>query len=176
MLGGERLSKTFIRTPIVAPSVRLLTAAGPYADLVAEGRAATGADVPLVSVVGGFAWSDTPENGIAILTYGTGDGTRATAVAERLARRAWADRERFNVRLPPLDEAVGGAVTAGARDDGPAVCLADVADNPGGGGRGHTTDIPEAPLANSGLGRRAWWERGCQDGWIEGGGRRRKKK
>src|SRR3546814_577824 len=79
MLGGERLSKTFIRTPIVAPSVRLLTAAGPYADLVAEGRAATGADVPLVSVVGGFAWSDTPETGIAILPYGPGDGKPPTA-------------------------------------------------------------------------------------------------
>ena len=38
---GERFTCTFVRMPIVAPSVRLLTAAGPYADLVAEGIALT---------------------------------------------------------------------------------------------------------------------------------------
>ncbi len=147
MLDGERLTKCFIRLPIVAPSVRLLTAEGPYADLVAAGRATTCDEVPLISVVGSFAWSDTPENGLAILTYGRGDGERARAVAGELARRAWADRERFNVRLTPLAEAVRMAAAAGESATGGAICLADVADNPGGGGRGNTTDILEALLA-----------------------------
>lgn len=146
-MSGERFARTFLRMPIVAPSVRLLTAAGPYADLVAAGIAATGPEVPLVSVVGGFAWSDTPENGLAILTYGTGDGTAAAAVAKRLAETAWSERERFRVVLTPLDEAVRMARAAAADPARPAVCLADVADNPGGGGRGNTTDVIEALLA-----------------------------
>ena len=54
MLRGERLHKTFIRMPIVAPSVRLLTAAGPYADLIARGQAEKPASVRVVSVVGGL--------------------------------------------------------------------------------------------------------------------------
>ncbi|MFN4089888.1 MAG: M81 family metallopeptidase [Alphaproteobacteria bacterium] len=145
MLAGERFTKIFVRMPIVTPSVRLLTAAGPYADLVAEGIALTSPEVPLVSVIGGFAWSDTPENGLAILTYGTGDG--AAAAADRLARMAWAGRERFNVRLTPIDEAVAMARAAAADPSLPALCLADVADNPGGGGRGNTTDLLEALIA-----------------------------
>jgi microcystin degradation protein MlrC len=60
---------------------------------------------------------------------------------------AWEDRARFRVRLTALDEAVRQAVEAGRSAGGPAVCLADVADNPGGGGRGNTTDLLESLLA-----------------------------
>lgn len=147
LMTGERFRKTFIRMPIVAPSVRLLTASGPYADLVAQGMQMSGPDIPLVSVVGGFAWSDTPENGLAILTYGTGDGTAAAAAARTLADRAWADRARFRVVLMPLAEAVERVQAAVADPSSPAICLADVADNPGGGGRGNTTDVLEALIA-----------------------------
>ncbi len=146
MLRGERLHKTFIRMPIVAPSVRLLTAAGPYADLIARGQAEKPASVRVVSVVGGFAWGDTPENGLAILTYGE-DAAAGKAFAETLAEQAWADRERFHVTLTPLADAIA-AVKAREADPGlPPVCLADVADNPGGGGRGNTTDVLEALIA-----------------------------
>src|SRR5690606_23181774 len=70
--------------------------------------------------------------------------------ATELARRAWADRERFNVRLTPLAEAVRMAAAAGQSAAGNASCPADVADNPGGGGRGNTTDILEALIAAGG--------------------------
>lgn len=149
LLAGERLIKHFIRMPIVAPSVRLLTAEGPYADLIDSGQRGVSTAVPLVSVVGGFAWSDTPKNGLSILTYGHADhddGRRAAEVALNLARQVWADRERFQVRLTPIAEAVRRAVAAG-EGRGPAICLADVADNPDGGGRGNTTDLLEALLA-----------------------------
>lgn len=149
LMAGERLTKTFIRMPIVAPSVRLLTAEGPYADLIRYGQMRKGDDVPVVSVVGGFAWSDTPENGIAILTYGrAGKDTagRAAALAREIAARAWADRERFRVVLTPLDEAIERARKVGADGSEPPICLADVGDNPGGGGRGNTTDILEGFL------------------------------
>lgn len=143
LLAGDRFEKAFIRMPIVAPSIRLLTAEGPYADLIAFGQTQVSEAMPVVSVVGGFAWSDTPKNGLAILVYGDG----APAVAETLAERAWADRARYQMQLTSLPDAVALAVAAGANPATPAVCIADVADNPGGGGRGNTTDVLESLLA-----------------------------
>lgn len=148
LLAGGRLSKTFIRMPIVAPSVRLLTAAGPYADLINRGQAEKAAGVRVVSVVGGFAWGDTPENGLAILTYGEpGAEADAEALARTLAMQSWAQRERFNVTLTSLDEGVAQAKSRGEDASLPALCIADVADNPGGGGRGNTTDVLESLIA-----------------------------
>ncbi len=145
LLAGERFEKTFIHLPIVAPTVTLLTARGAYADMIAEGQRHIGTDLPVVSVVGGFAFADAPEVGISILTYGS--GARAKKLALALAEFAWAERERFKVRLTSLDDAINRAVAAGRAGRKTAVCLADVADNPGGGGRGNTTDILEHLLS-----------------------------
>jgi microcystin degradation protein MlrC len=144
LLAGERYEKTFIRLPIVAPTVTLLTARGAYADMIVEGQRHIGPDLPVVSVLGGFAFADAPEAGISILTYGS--GTKPRQVALKLAEYGWAERDRFKVRLTPLDEAVARAFAAGRDGRGAAVCLADVADNPGGGGRGNTTGILERLL------------------------------
>ena len=145
LLSGVKLEKTWIRMPITPPSVTLLTAQGAYADMIAEGQRWISPELPLVSVVGGFAFGDTPENGLTILTYGS--GRKPKELALKLAEMAWADRERFRVHLTPLEEAIRRAVEAGQTPGGPTVCLADVADNPGGGGRGNTTDILEGLLA-----------------------------
>lgn len=139
LLAGETWTKRFIRLPLVSPPPRLLTAQGPYADLITAGQAGLGSGVKLVSVVAGFVYADSKENGLAVLTYGQKD--RADRLAVELAEQAWADRARFKVRLTPLTEAVARAKAAGLDSSGPAICLADVADNPGGGGRGNTTDI-----------------------------------
>ncbi len=150
LMVGERLQAHFIRLPIVAPTVRLLTAEGPYADLIRDGQRLTGPDVPLVTVVGGFAFSDSPENGLAIIVYGdarNGDAGRAAQVARTLANRAWSERERFRVELTPLNEAIVRAVAVGRSEREKPICLADVADNPGGGGRGNATDLLEGLLA-----------------------------
>src|SRR6185436_1579986 len=144
LLAGERFEKTFVRLPISAPTVTLLTARGAYADMIAEGQRHIANDLPVVSVLGGFVFADAPEAGISILTYG--HGAKPRQVALDLARYAWAERERFKVRITPLDEAVERAVAAGRAGRRTAVCLADVADNPGGGGRGNTTDILERLL------------------------------
>jgi len=147
LLAGEKLAKIFIRMPIVAPSVRLLTAQGPYADLINKGQAEKGAlGVDVVSVVGGFAWGDTPENGLAILTYAK-SANAGREMANRLANQAWAERERFNVTLTSVADAVAAAKAREADPSLPALCIADVADNPGGGGRGNTTDVLEALIA-----------------------------
>lgn len=145
LLAGERFEKTFVPLPIAAPTVTLLTARGAYADTINEGQRHIGPELPVVSVLGGFAFADAPEAGMSILAYGRGG--RGKALAAELAVLAWAERERFKVRLTPLDEAIAAALAAGRTNRNTVVCLADVADNPGGGGRGNTTDILEGLLA-----------------------------
>ncbi|HKA44688.1 MAG TPA: MlrC C-terminal domain-containing protein, partial [Burkholderiales bacterium] len=145
LLAGERFGKSFIRMPIAAPTVTLLTARGAYADMIVEGQKHIATDLPVVSVLGGFAFADAPEAGISILTYGS--GAKPAKLARQLAEFAWTERDRFKVRLTPLAAAIEHAVAAGRSGRRALVCLADVADNPGGGGRGNTTDILEGLLA-----------------------------
>jgi microcystin degradation protein MlrC len=66
-----------------------------------------------VGVASGFAWADTTKNGMTVLVTArnggdTGAAARAAARAAcaQLAAAAWALRERFDVSLAPLEEAV----------------------------------------------------------------------
>ncbi len=92
LLQGVKPKHAFIRLPIVPPTVTLLTAAGPYAEMIALGQRRRTSEILNVSV------------------------------------------------------AVALAVAAAKDTAKPALCLADVADNPGGGGRGNTTYLLEALL------------------------------
>lgn len=145
MLGGVKTSTVFIRMPIVAPTVTLLTAAGPYADLIVMGQRLKGPDILNVTVLGGFAFSDTPKNGLAIIVTARGTNPApARALANRIAEAAWKDRERYRPKLTPLDQAVAMAKACGDDPRKPALIFPDVADNPGGGGGGNTTWLLQA--------------------------------
>ncbi len=139
LMNGGQAKSAFIRLPITPASVTLLTAAGPYADLIAEGQRRMTPDILNVSVVGGFVFSDTPKNGIAVIVTARGDQAKARALALDLARAGWKDRPRFVKKLTPLDEAVRLSVASGNDPSRPAVIFSDAGDNPGGGGRGNTT-------------------------------------
>jgi len=67
----------------------------------------------------------------------------ARALAAELAAAGWARRAQFHPKLTALADAVELARQAG-RNGKPALVFADVADNPGGGGRGNTMFILEA--------------------------------
>jgi len=136
----------FIRLPLVAPTVTLLTAEGPYAELIRYGQKAKAGVIANVSVVAGFVYGDTPMNGIAIIVTARGERAAAQALAEDIASRAWAMRERFKKVLTPVADAAAMAWANGADPSRPAQILADVADNPGGGGRGNTTWLLQALL------------------------------
>lgn len=139
-LAGAHFTMSFVRLPLGAPTVTLLTAEGPYADLVRAGQELVGADVANVSVMGGFILGDLKKCGMTITVTTRDNQDLADDLALRLARQGWDDRRRYNRILTSLEVA-----TASARDaiDGTrkAIILADVADNPGGGGRGNTTHI-----------------------------------
>jgi microcystin degradation protein MlrC len=148
MLAGLRPKRALVRLPIVPPTVTMLTAAGPYAELIKYGEARLanepGSEIMNVSVMGGFAFADTAKNGLAIVVTARHSEAAARKLALDIAAQAWARRERFAPRLTSLEAAVDKALTAGSDAAHPPLAFADVADNPGGGGRGNTTFLLEA--------------------------------
>ena len=57
-----------------------------------------------VSVMGGFAYADTPFNGLTVVVTAT-DAAAADALAREIAEAGWARRERFRPTLTSLDDA-----------------------------------------------------------------------
>jgi len=151
LLSGTRTCLARIRLPIVPPTVTQLTGKDapnrPYGELIDLGQQRM-TEPPYaglvlnVSVMGGFAYADTPFNGLTVVVTATNQPA-ADALAREIAEAAWARREQFRPSLTSLDEAVR---LAKATEDParPALIFADVADNPGGGGRGNTMDILQA--------------------------------
>jgi len=156
LLRGTRTVRRFIRLPIVPPTTTMLTSPDatdrPFGEMIDLGqRRAAESDcagrIMNVSVMGGFAYSDTSKNGLAVVvTAREGDAEEAEALAVEIAELGWTNRERFRARLTSLEDATALALATGADPGKPAQCFADVADNPGGGGRGNTMWVIEAFL------------------------------
>lgn len=148
LLAGTKTFLARIRLPIVPPTVTMLTGqdatSRPYGELIDLGQARMrqapyAGRVLNVSVLGGFAFADTPFNGLTAVVTAT-DADAAWALAREIAVAGWARREKFRPTLTSLDDAI--ALAKGTEDrTKPALIFADVADNPGGGGRGNTMDI-----------------------------------
>jgi microcystin degradation protein MlrC len=144
MLAGIRPQAALIRLPIVPPTVTMLTAAGPYAEMINLGQRRISPEIMNVSVMGGFAFADTADNGLCVVVTARHDKKAAATLAREIAELGWANRARFYPRLTALDEAVAKALAVGRDRSLPALAFADVADNPGGGGRGNTTFLLRA--------------------------------
>jgi microcystin degradation protein MlrC len=130
-LDGTRSARAFVRLPLTPASVTLLTREGPYADAIKYGQTKVGNGVLDVSIVGGFVFSDTPKNGVAVVVNGeAGADVRGTALD--IAGRIWDERKRFVKRLTSIEEAM--------RIPGRTI-WSDAGDNPGGGGTGQTTEL-----------------------------------
>ena len=149
LLGGTRTHLARIRLPIVPPTVSMLTGKDaherPYGELIDLGQQRMheppyAGRVLNVSVMGGFAYADTPFNGLTVVVTAT-DAGAAQGLAREIAEAGWARREQFRATLTPLDKAVRLAKTT---EGSSALIFADVADNPGGGGRGNTMWILQA--------------------------------
>ena len=144
LFAGMQPEVAFLRLPLVPPTVTLLTETGPYADAITYGQSLMSSDIVNVSIAGGFAYSDTPKNGLAIIVTGRRKNGAARKAALAIAAKIWADHHRFVPRLTSLEDAVAKVVSTGRDSSLPPVILADVADNPGGGGGGNTMWILEA--------------------------------
>ena len=144
-LAGARTAITMVKVPLVPPQISLLTAKGPYADLIKYGQTKVGGDILNVSVMAGFAYSDSPKNGLtAVVTARNANRQAAARLSLDIAKRAWGMKERFKRAMMSLGDAVQFAVSVGRDRRRKPIILADVADNPGGGGRGNTTYLLRA--------------------------------
>jgi microcystin degradation protein MlrC len=148
ILAGKADPKTaFIRLPITPPSVTLLTATGPYADMITYGQRRMqelGGAILNVTILGGFVYSDTPKNGVAIVVTARDDIAPAQKLAREIADLGWQERPRFRKELTPIETAVEAALARNADPKLPAEIYSDAGDNPGGGGRGNTTWLLKA--------------------------------
>mgnify|MGYP001336188825 CR=1 FL=1 len=141
MLDGIKPEKYTIRLSLVAPSVAQLNAEGfPYGNLIRCGQKFLDEDISNVTILSGFAFGDTPKNGMTIIVHSRSTTENAKVVVEKLAASAWTDRTRYVPKMASLEHAVGFALQGQQSEDVPLL-FADPADNPGGGGRGNTTYI-----------------------------------
>jgi microcystin degradation protein MlrC len=130
-VSGKKPQRAFVRLPLTPASVTLLTREGPYADAIKYGQSKVGNGVLDVSIIGGFVFSDSPKNGVAIVINGEqGADVRGTALD--IAARIWDERKRFVKRLTSIEDAM--------RIKGNTI-WSDAGDNPGGGGTGQTTAL-----------------------------------
>jgi microcystin degradation protein MlrC len=88
-----------------------------------------------ITLAGGFPYADIHDAGASVAVMAHGDPNLARRTADEIALSLWERREEFRVRLTPVREAIAYALTTGHKP----VVLADVSDNPGGGGPGDGT-------------------------------------
>jgi hypothetical protein len=81
----------------------------PYGEMIDLGQQRTrqppyAGRVLNVSVMGGFAYADTPFNGLTVVVTAT-DADAAQSLAREIADAGWARRERFRATLTSLEDA-----------------------------------------------------------------------
>ena len=144
MLTGTKATAAMVKLPFIPPSVAQNTKSGPYADIIAYGQSRIDKRVMNVSVLSGFSLGDCEKNGMSVTVTTRNDATLARTLAREIAQKTWDDRKRYIPRLTPLEDATRMAKACGDDATKPALLFADVADNPGGGGRGNTVWILES--------------------------------
>ncbi len=133
-----------VKLPIVPPNVSLFTDHGPFGELVTMGQQGLTAEICNISILGGFAFSDTSKNGLAIIVTGRNSEAGAHELARDLADFGWANRHRFICEATSMDEAVERAVATGLDPSLPATVMSDLGDNCGAGGPTNTLWLLEA--------------------------------
>src|SRR5204862_5789824 len=97
LLAGMRTERVRLRLPIVPPTVTMLTAAGPYAEMIRLGQERQEQMNPAimnVSVMGGFAYGDTAKNGLSVIVTARGQKAPAEQLAREIAQYGWDQRAR----------------------------------------------------------------------------------
>jgi microcystin degradation protein MlrC len=133
----HRIERCFARLPVLLPIENLLTTQGPLAALMSRARLieAERPEVLDISLFPGFAYSDKPATGSAVLVQTRGDADAARTLAIELAAEFWEHRGEFT-RPAERPEA---CVERALRSADPPVILVDKADHPGAGGVGDSS-------------------------------------
>jgi microcystin degradation protein MlrC len=137
--GAARPAKAFRQMPYLLPLVAQATGSPPVNTLY---RAAAERDGVDTMITLGFPLADVPDAGPALVTYAHDQDTADRAADDTL--REWTDAEpEFQARLFTPAEGVAKAMQSTKHP----VVIADVQDNPGGGGSNDTTGLLHALIA-----------------------------
>jgi microcystin degradation protein MlrC len=141
---GTRPKHLVMVTPIVWPPTGTGTRDGPMRALEDAARRLEreSAGVLAVNIVGGYAFSDVPNAGLAFSVITEGSEAEAHAGLRELAQIAWDMRQEGAPAEEDLDAVVRGFRPGGK---GP-VLLVEPADNIGGGAPGDGTEVMRALL------------------------------
>jgi microcystin degradation protein MlrC len=144
--GRARPVLAWRQPPLITSTLRSATAEGAMMRAVEAARAAEADGMLAVSILAGFGLADIPAPCISVVVVGDGDAAAADAVAERIARRIWDERDDFTYRSAPLAESIAHAATL-ARDADKPVLMLDHGDNCMSGGTCDTMDLLVEALA-----------------------------
>ena len=137
-----------VKLPLVPSSIALLTASGPYGEVIDFGQrrqAELAGAIMNVSVFGNFAFSDVPENGVSVVVTAAEDYQKAHHLANEIAQIAWNKRQQFIRGLTPLADAIA-QIQDQTRQP---LIFSEAGDNPGGGGSGRATAFLSALISAS---------------------------
>lgn len=146
-----RVSSALARPPLVLSALHTWTEREPLCAVHQAARAYDGDPRVLnISVMGGFAYADTPHSGVSVIVSCAGDAELARQTANRVARQlalvAWQHRRAAaDPGLTPA-EAVARAIWRAMQSADRPTVLADVGDNIGGGSPGDGTVLLRALL------------------------------
>jgi microcystin degradation protein MlrC len=156
------------RPPLLPLGPKQNTRTGPMADVMAKAREYESRDgVRKVNVFIGFHQCDVPAMGMSIPVVTDDDPQLGTEIARELAADVWDRRDDFIGEYPGPAEAVRQAKQRATElqdddndddddeEDAGFVLLADIGDNPGGGGTADTTvvlrELLEQSVPNAGF-------------------------
>lgn len=135
---SKRYQSSFIKLPMMPPSVNMRTEEGPMHVLVEFAKKLEESkDIINASVFGGFPYSDVPMVGASILVIGTNKQS-AYETATLLAKEFWRLRQEFLVSLPTVKAGMEQALSLKMPKP---IVLADISDNPLSCGSGDTTEL-----------------------------------
>tara|TARA_R110002050_G_scaffold299925_2_gene466892 strand:- start:4673 stop:6127 length:1455 start_codon:yes stop_codon:yes gene_type:complete len=134
--GAPRPAKAFRQMPYLLPLVAQGTGSSPVDGLYRTAAARSGVDTMITL---GFPLADVPDAGPALVVYAENQDVAGAAADETLQQ--WTQAEpHFQARLCTAAQGVAQAMQSGK----PLVVIADVQDNPGGGGSNDTTGLLRA--------------------------------
>ncbi|PRX09249.1 UNVERIFIED_ORG: microcystin degradation protein MlrC [Martelella mediterranea] len=119
------------------PMPRQETVDGPFSALAALTDRLEGGDIGDVTLLGGFPFSMAPFRGTSLLVTTT-DKTKAVPVADKVRAAIDERRTALLAPVPGIDDALPAIRDGLSRG---RVVIADIGDNPGGGGLGDVTAL-----------------------------------
>jgi microcystin degradation protein MlrC len=129
--GGKKPTPVIVKVPLLTAIQRQHTHADPmltFKRLAREVEHERG--IMNVSYLPGFPFADIEPTNFSIIVTADNNLEQARDAANRHGTYLWSIRDQFEVRPVPVDQAVTQAMSADVKP----IVLADISDNPGGGG------------------------------------------